>query len=180
MSKTHYKQLMNPDYFGAYALPDGNDLTVKIKKVERKTVKMAGGKSEDCTICQLYGHKPLILNATNGKTIAKLYGPFVQDWEEKQITMFASTTKFGGDIVECVRIRPVAPCNNAAPQKKQISDERLEKAIQAIKDGSYKLEQMQNFDLTPEQNERLNKEFSNDQDQAARVEQDYDGYEEQE
>lgn len=160
--RTHYKQLMNPDYFGAYALPDGNDITVTIKHVKREVVTAAGGKKEECTICHLVGQKPLILNATNGKTIAKLYGPFIQDWEGKQITMFASTTKFGGEVVECVRIRGVAP-QNAAPQKKQISDERLEKAIAAIKSGSYKLEHMRNFDLTPEQNERLNKEFCNDQ-----------------
>lgn len=162
MSKTHYKQLMNPDYFGAYALPDGNDLTVTIKQVKREVVVTAGGKKEECTVCHLSGQKPLILNATNGKTIAKLYGPFIQDWEGKQITMFASTTKFGGEVVECVRIRGVAP-QNAATQKKTITDARLDNAIKAIKEGKWKLEQMHDYELTAEQNEKLNKEFRNDQ-----------------
>lgn len=156
--KTHYKQLMNPDYFGAYALPDGNDLTVTIKNVAREVVVSAGGKKEECTVCHLAGQKPLILNATNGKTIAKLYGPYIEEWRGKQITLFASTTKFGGEVVECVRIRPAAP--SATPQRKTLSDERFEKAISAVKDGSYTLAQLEQFALTDEQQQRLTVEFS--------------------
>jgi hypothetical protein len=160
MSKTHYKQLMNPDYFGAYALPDGKDLTVTIKSVSRKTLTMTGGKKEEHSVCELIGHKPLILNATNSKTIAKLYGPYVEEWAGKQITMFGSTTKFGGDIVECVRIRPAAP-SNAKQQSKTLTDARLYQAIAAIKAGNYKREQLNQYDLTAEQTKRITEELGN-------------------
>lgn len=157
MSKTHWKKLMNPDYIGAYALPEGQDLVVTIKNVVREIVTSAGGKKDECTVCYLEGQKPLILNATNGKTIAKLYGPYIEDWAGKSIVLFASTTKFGGEIVECIRIKPQA----IAAVKKPLSDERLSKAIESIKAGSFTAERLfAQFALTDEQAERVNEELA--------------------
>lgn len=107
--KTHWKQLVNLDYLGAYSL-NGQDLSVEITKVEVRRVKGEGGKEEDCTVAELKGQKPMIINRTNAKSITKLYGsPFIEDWVGKVITLFPTTTKVAGDIVECVRIRPVVP-----------------------------------------------------------------------
>lgn len=157
MSKTHWKKLMNPDYIGAYALPEGQDLVVTIKAVVREIVTSAGGKKEECTVCHLEGQKPLILNATNGKTISKLYGPYIEDWAGKSIVLFASTTKFGGEVVECIRIKPQA----IAAVKKTISDERLGKAIESIKSGSFTEDKLRaQFALTEEQSDRLNQELA--------------------
>jgi hypothetical protein len=136
--KTHWKQLVNPDYIGAYALPNGEDLTVTIKSVAREVVTMAGGKKEECTVVQLVNNKPFIINATNSKSIHRLYGPYIEEWAGKQITLFASTTKFGGELVECLRIRPEV----AKPKKNTITDERLKKAISAIQDGSYTVDKL--------------------------------------
>ena len=79
MSKTHWKQLMNPDYLGAYALPEGQDITVTIKFVQREEVTGEGGKKEMCTVAHIENNKPMILNVTNQKTIAKMYGPYIED-----------------------------------------------------------------------------------------------------
>lgn len=136
--KTHWKQLVNPDYIGAYALPNGEDLTVTIKSVAREVVTMAGGKKEECTVVQLVNNKPFIINSTNSKSIHRLYGPYIEEWAGKQITLFASTTKFGGELVECLRIRTEV----AKPKKNTITDERLKKAISAIQDGSYTVEKL--------------------------------------
>lgn len=147
-TKTHWKQLVNPDYIGAYALPNGDDLTVTIKSVAREVVTMAGGKKEECTVVQLVNNKPFIINATNSKSIHKLYGPYIEEWAGKQITLFASTTKFGGELVECLRIRPEV----AKPKKQTITDERLKKAIASIQDGAYTIEKLHsNFILNDEQ-----------------------------
>lgn len=51
----------------------------------------------------------MILNVTNMKTIAKMYGPYIEKWAGKRVQIYASTTKFGGDTVECLRIRKEAP-----------------------------------------------------------------------
>jgi hypothetical protein len=151
-TKTHWKQLINPDYLGAYALPDGEDMTVTIDYVQNEVVTGSGGKKEECTVAHLVGQKPLILNVTNSKSIHKLYGPYIEDWRGKQITLYASTTKLAGEMVECLRIRPKV----AEKMKQNISDKRLEAAIESIRKGDYTLEKLQdNFFLTPAQEAKV-------------------------
>lgn len=137
-TKTHWKQLVDPRFIGAYALPNGDDITVTIERVQLENITMMGGKKEDHTVAYLQGNKPMILNVTNSKSIHKLYGPFIEDWAGKQITLFASTAKMGGEMVECLRIRPSV----ATKQKQRLSDERLKKALEQIKAGSYTFEKL--------------------------------------
>lgn len=107
---THWKKLINPDYIGAYSLDNGKDLIVKIEKVTREVVTGVGGKKEECTIVYLKGQKPLILNRTNAKMITKLAGtPYIEKWSGLSITLYVSTTKMAGEIVECLRIRDEKP-----------------------------------------------------------------------
>lgn len=151
-SKTHWKQLINPDYLGAYALPDGEDMTVTIDYVQNEVVTGSGGKKEECTVAHLVGQKPLILNVTNSKSIHKLYGPYIEDWRGKQITLYASTTKLAGEMVECLRIRPKV----AEKTKQNISDKRLEAAIESIRKGDYTIEKLQScFHLTAAQESKV-------------------------
>ena len=54
--------------------------------------------------------KTLILNITNAKTIAKLYGDNTEGWIGKQIEIFPALTEFKGETVDCIRVRgPVLP-----------------------------------------------------------------------
>lgn len=152
MSKTHWKQLINPDYIGAYALVEGEDLTVTIDFVQQETVTGTGGKKEDCTVAHLVGQKPMILNVTNSKSIAKLYGPYIEDWAGKQITLYASTTKLAGETVECLRVRPKV----MVKQKPKINADRFTKAIASIKSSEYTTDKLRsNFALTDEQEQQL-------------------------
>jgi hypothetical protein len=151
-TKTHWKQLVDPRYIGAYALPNGEDLTVTIEHVQRETITMMGGKKEDHTVAYIKGQKPLILNATNSKSIHKLYGPFIEDWAGQQITLFASTAKMGGELVECLRIRPSV----AAKRKQPINEERFTAALGQIRAGAYTVQKLRGgFVLTPEQEQQL-------------------------
>jgi hypothetical protein len=151
-TKTHWKQLQDPRFIGAYALPNGDDMTVTITNVRKEEVTMMGGKKEDHTIVYLANQKPLILNVTNSKSIAKLYGAYIEDWEGKDITLYASTTKMGGEIVECLRIRPSVPKKHKPP----IPEDRLTKAIASIVAGQYTTEKLHaQFDLTDEQIKRV-------------------------
>ncbi len=97
------------------------------------------------------GVKPFILNATNSKSIAKLYGPYVEDWAGKPITLFASTAKLAGDTVECLRIRPVVP----QPVARPIKPARFDAALEAIRAGSYTVKQLEAYALTLEQETML-------------------------
>lgn len=150
-AKTHWKRLQNPDYIGAYWLPPGEDVTVVIDYVVREQITGTGGKKEECTVAHLRDAKPFILNATNSKSIAKLYGNFIEDWAGKPITLFASTTKMAGETVECLRIRPKVAVRTIPP----ITDARLDKAMESIAAGKYTRDQLfSNFELTKEQADR--------------------------
>lgn len=157
-SKTHWKMLINPDYIGAYALPNGQDMTVTMERIGREIVTSTGGKKEECTVARLVGQKPLILNVTNQKSIARLYGPYIEDWAGKQITLFASTTKLAGEMVECIRIRPQVM--QQKPQKQPLNDDRLDKAIASIKAGEFTRERLlSQFILNEKQLDRLFEEI---------------------
>jgi len=138
--KTHWKKLVNTEYIGAYTLMETGkavDMTVTIKSVGRAMVKGDGGKSEECTVAQLVGHKPFIINRTNAKTITKIYGsPFIEDWAGKKITLFVAQVKVAGDTVEALRIRPEAP---ALPELTP-THPKWEGAKTAIKAGNTTIE----------------------------------------
>lgn len=112
MEKTHWKKLINPDYFGSYSLNENEERTVKIKEVVRQQVMGTNGKKTECTVAILYNEKPLILNRTNCKTIAKIYDtPYIENWKEKSITVFSDKVDAFGDKVEAIRIKPEIPKN---------------------------------------------------------------------
>lgn len=140
--KTHWKKLVNPDYIGAYSLPEGEDMIVTILSVSREIVVSTNGKKEECTVAKLKDQKPMILNRTNCKTIQKIYGtPYIEEWAGKQIQLFASTTKMAGDEVECLRIRPNIP-NKTLPVLLQTDSVNFEKVKKAIENG-YTLDQIE-------------------------------------
>ena len=153
MNKTHWKRLMNPDYIGAYSLAEGEDLTVTIDYVVREQITGTGGKKEECTVAHLVKNKPFILNATNSKSIAKLYGVYIEDWAGQKITLYATTTRMGGETVECLRVRPQV----AERRKERITEDRLSAALKQIAAGKYTTEKLRgNFELTKEQDATVN------------------------
>lgn len=110
---THWKKLTDPDYLGAYAFQPGQDLIVTIKYVANEIVTGADGKKESCSVMHFVENdiKPLVLNATNNKTIAKaLKTPYVEHWAGKKIQLFVQpNVKAFGDVVDAVRVRPFLP-----------------------------------------------------------------------
>ena len=112
MEKTHWKKLTNPDYLGAYALEDGKDLVAQIKSVGQEMVCGPDGRKEECTVAHFMDKnvKPMILNTTNCKAIAKMYDtPFIEEWVGKSISIYIAKVKAFGDVVDALRIRPKAP-----------------------------------------------------------------------
>ena len=129
MSETHWKKLINPDYLGAYSLEPGKDMILTIAKVQREMITGTGGKKEECPVCHWQEEqKPMILNVTNMKTIGKMYGNYIEQWAGKRVQIYASTTKFGGDVVECLRIRkdpPEGPAGRGADRLRGVrADDR--------------------------------------------------------
>lgn len=108
MAKTHWKKLHNPDYLGAYSL-DESTMVVEIKKVEKRQIPGSDGKKDDAVVAELVGQKPMILNATNMKTIASLYGNYIEDWVGKKITLFVATVKAFGTTTDALRVEAKIP-----------------------------------------------------------------------
>ena len=109
---THWKKLTNPDYLGAYALEPGQDLIVTIKSVANEVVTGTDGKKETCSVMHFTENvKPLVLNATNSKTITKLLKtPYIEQWAGRKIQLYVeSGIKAFGDIVDAIRVRPFLP-----------------------------------------------------------------------
>lgn len=108
---THWKKLMNPDYLGAYALEPGQDLIVTIKSVGNEEVTGSDGKKEICSVIHFVENvKPMILNATNNKTIAKLLKtPYIEQWAGRKIQIYTEKVKAFGEVWDALRIRPFLP-----------------------------------------------------------------------
>lgn len=114
---THWKKLRDERYLGAYSLEPGKNLILTIASITKEIVKGEGGKEETCSIMKFResNTKPMVLNATNSKTLQKLFkSPYVEYWIGGRIELYADyNIKFGKDIVEGLRIVPVLP----APDK---------------------------------------------------------------
>lgn len=104
------RKMFDKAFIYAYDL-EGRDVTVTIERVTGGTLVGTGGKSTKKPVLYFKGtEKGLGLNITNARTIAGLYGGFDSDkWIGKKITLYPTTTTFGSQTVECIRIRNVVP-----------------------------------------------------------------------
>ncbi len=107
----HWKKMMNEkEMLYAHDL-DGRDVTITIDKVIGGELVGENNKKSKKPIVHIKGKsKKLALNVTNCKVIEQLTGtPDPAEWAGVRITLFPTTTDFGGKTVECIRIRPHHP-----------------------------------------------------------------------
>ncbi len=96
----------------------GRDVTVEIVRVKGGELTGEGGKKSKKPVVYFKGkEKGLALNITNARIIASLYGSFKsEDWLGKRVTLYPTTTTFGKETVDCIRIRPTKPNGNKTAQ----------------------------------------------------------------
>lgn len=154
-TKTHWKQYSNPDYLGAYSLKPKEEPVYTIKQITSELVKGEGGKQCQCRVARFYEKvKPMILNATNCKTIRKMYGtPFIEEWVNKKIQIYATTTTLAGEEVECLRIRPKIPVT----EKPEFSPSSpgWEKAVESVKSGEITIPKIKQKYILSQESENL-------------------------
>lgn len=104
----HWKKVVKPDapYFGEQDFETvDQQFLVTIRQVKTEEIKSDRGTEIRGVVHFEEDIKPLILNVTNGKAIAKLYGKQVEGWTGKQITLyFDPSVKFGRERVGGVRV----------------------------------------------------------------------------
>jgi hypothetical protein len=105
----------------------GKDVTLTIVKVEAGVITGNKGKKDRKPMVSFKEtDKKLGLNKTNGRTIATLYGSDTDGWLGKRVTLYATTTEFGSETVECVRVRPRAPTGAVSKQSSIVEPPRAE------------------------------------------------------
>lgn len=105
-----YRALYGKDYIGAWDLT--RDVTMTIERVVRAELRPTEeGKAPDQRpVIYFKGYrKGFVLNATNGATVAGMYGTKVSGWIGKRITIYATKTRAFGKEHDCIRVRPKVP-----------------------------------------------------------------------
>ena len=115
--KTHYRKVFKSDHLGVADLEDfleaGSTLVFTIKHVKQEIGVQVAGRKINANIAYFVEPiKPLVLNATNSKTVKALSGgsPFVEDWNNILVKLYIdSNAKLKGETVGGVRVHPDAP-----------------------------------------------------------------------
>lgn len=115
-NKTHYRKAFNSPYLSSADIVEPVILTIS-------RVALEGDKTKKCKdlfntayfseteIRQGEKLKPMILNATNSRTMKNLTGSaFIDDWAGTKITVYVDpNVRMMGDVVEGLRINPEKP-----------------------------------------------------------------------
>jgi len=109
----HYAKLYESEYAGAWDLTDDEDRpvdkVVTIERWEKKTIKSQRGEEVKPVLFFKGAKKAMICNKTNARTIAGMYGPDVNQWIDKRITLYKTTTATKDGDTPCIRVRPTPP-----------------------------------------------------------------------
>ena len=115
MSKTHIDKLRNPNYLGGWDLQDENgktnDIIVTIKEVKSEFVFNQKVQMEEPVLTVFFNEcKPIILNATNRKTLKKVTDTsYIEEMAGKRIQLTTKRIKAFGDFHDAIRIVNVVP-----------------------------------------------------------------------
>lgn len=122
-NKHHYRNVFKSDHLGSADLEDfteqGTKLIFTIREVKQEKQAKVAGKKIDANIAYFVENiKPLVLNATNSKTVKSFArtkehpngSPFVEDWKNLVIELYVDdNVQMKGEKTQGVRIRPVQP-----------------------------------------------------------------------
>lgn len=86
-------------------------------KLTISTIELAEFKDGQKKLAVLFQgkEKGLILNKTNAALIAEQHGPNSDGWPGKEVSIYPTTTDFGGERVECIRVEQVVPAASDDP-----------------------------------------------------------------
>jgi len=115
-TKTHFRKAFDSPYLSSADIVGPTVLTVARVALESDRTK----KTKDVFNTAYFVErelrpgeklKPMILNATNSKTLKTLTGsPFIEDWQNVKVTVYVDpNVRHGKDIVEGLRISPKTP-----------------------------------------------------------------------
>ena len=114
--KTHYRKAFDSPYLSSADIVEPTVLTVKyvdlaIDRTKKTKDFFNTAHFVETEIRKGEVLKPMILNASNSKTMKQLTGSaFIDDWQNVRITIYVDhNVRFGKETVEGLRISPYAP-----------------------------------------------------------------------
>lgn len=85
----------------------GQDARGVIAAVQQEEI---GNPKESCWVVYFQNWaKAFVLNVTNTNLIIDQLGAESDNWPGHEVTLFPTTTDFGGKQVACIRVRPAVP-----------------------------------------------------------------------
>jgi hypothetical protein len=128
-NKTHYRKAFDSPYLASADIVEPTVLTVHHVTLEIDRTKKTKDKFNTAHFVEKFIRpgeplKPMILNATNSKTMKGLTGSaFIDDWNGVRITVYVDpAVRFGKDTVEGLRI------NSRPPEEKKVLTPEAKKA----------------------------------------------------
>lgn len=124
------RKFFDSPYMGAYSISDGIEPVVTIKEVLQGKITLDGGRKEEHVLLNFAERsvpgmtevKPLVLNATNQKTLEKLYGKGADTLIGKKIQFYIDpAVKAIGGGTRNLRGGSSSPCNCAWRERKRSS-----------------------------------------------------------
>ncbi len=111
---THWRNLFESKsmLLGSHNLNEGEELVCEISNTGIQTIKNKNGKDENVPVILFTNAPPMVLNITNTKTIAALYGDLYDRWVGKSIQVYATKVKAFGAVTTALRVRPIIPANS--------------------------------------------------------------------
>lgn len=111
---THWRNLFENKsmLLGSHNLNEGEELVCEIVNTGLQTIKNKAGKDEQVPVIIFNNAPPMVLNITNTKTIAALYGDLYDKWVGRSIQVYATKVKAFGAVTTALRVRPVIPANS--------------------------------------------------------------------
>lgn len=144
---THYKAQIERDHLGQSDLSDGfggfREATVEISEVPviyRPRKPKKGEKTNKYVIRFVGKRKAWLSGPTTQATIASMYGPYLEQWVGKRITLYVDPeVKMGSSKTGGIRVRPMIPRGTATSDPlDQPLDEAGAAAREAAADEAYR------------------------------------------
>lgn len=109
---THWKNLFPNKklLLGSHNLNEGEELIATIDSVSVEKITNQHGQDEQVPVVK-FSNKipPMVLNITNSRTIASLYGELYEGWIGRQIQVYATKVNAFGQVTNALRVREAIP-----------------------------------------------------------------------
>jgi len=101
----HYMKSFDGRFLGAWDA-EGGDLVLTIQRLGIEALDRRNGQTENCPVL-FFGEtkKGLVLNKTNAKCIASMFGDDTDGWTGKTIRVYRAQVEMAGSQVWALRVR---------------------------------------------------------------------------